>query len=221
MMTLEEEVEEGSLGWREVPRPGATPSFFSTAQWTLQIPHKQNGKYFSTNTAKDCHANTNTFSVVFQIQDTQRNPDSATALITEFCHLLLTWIYKTLILHILYFSSTFHMLLSYVIVIEIVHGLWLCLQGLLPTLQIALNCDFSSCGFTMGTALYWTAFGCTNAHCSLHWWAHSEKGSAALSEKGSAAAFLNWLLMMGAGTLSANYLIHTSGNSQPNMSCRL
>ena len=109
---------------------------------------------------------------------------------------------------------------SYVIVNEITHGLWLWLQGLLPSLQIALNCNFSSCGFTMGTALYWTACGCTIAHCSLHWWAHSEKGSAALSEKGSAAAFLNWLLMMGAGTLSANFLIHTSGNSQPNMSCR-
>ena len=108
-----------------------------------------------------------------------------------------------------------------VIVIEIAHGLWLCLQGLLPSLQIALNCNFSSCGFTTGTALYNIACSCTLAQCSLHWWAHSEKGSAAHSEKGSTAAFLNWLLMMGAGTLSANFLIHTSGSSQPNMSCRL
>ena len=53
---------------------------------------------------------------------------------------------------------------SYVIVNEITHGLWLWLQGLLPSLQIALNCNFSSCGFTMGTALYSTACGCTNAH---------------------------------------------------------
>ena len=49
----------------------------------------------------------NIFSVAFQIQDIQWNPDSATAL-PEFCHLLLTWISKTLISHILCFSSPIH-----------------------------------------------------------------------------------------------------------------
>ena len=179
---------------------------------------------FQQTLQKTVMPNTNIFFVAFQIKDMYREiliqPLRSLNFVIFYWHDYEKPWYCTFCVF-LNPSTTFHMLLSYVIVIEIAHALWLCLQGFLPSLQIALNCNFSSCGFTMGTALYYIAFGCTIAHCSLHWWAHSEKGSAALSEKGSAAAFLNWLLMMGAGTLSANFLIHTSGNSQPNMSCRL
>ena len=68
LMTLEEEeeaeeVEEGSLGWREVP-PARGHSLFllhcamntaNTTQAEWQIFFKKHCKYYSSNTAKDCH----------------------------------------------------------------------------------------------------------------------------------------------------------------------